>query len=406
MGEERRIPAPISTGASYQVRGSNVARIRTHLAIAGVAALALTACADSGGGGASDGGGSATAKIGVFLPLTGENAENGQQIKNAVEMYADAYNKGDHPFDIELVVRDDRGEPKTATNIAREFAQDDNIVAVLGSFSSTASMAAAPVFNTAGIPQISPTSSHPEFTTLGKYVFRGTPTQNLEATLIAKHTVESLGNETAAIIYRQDDWGNSAAEAFKKGFEANGGSIVASEAVAPDSRDFRTLVTSLQGKGAKSLYLALHYSDAAVLAQQMQASGWAPDVITATSLYTHELIELSGGKAVEGWHVPAFFFAESDEPVVKDFVNEFDKRYGQKPNAFGAVGHDAIAVLGAALDKVDKVGSAGRESLGKEIFNVEVPGATGTMKFDENGDVQKPITWLQITGDEFVRTTN
>jgi ABC-type branched-subunit amino acid transport system substrate-binding protein len=35
-----------------------------------------------------------------------------------------------------------------------------------------------------------------------------------------------------------------------------------------------------------------------------------------------------------------------------------------------------------------------------------VPGATGTMKFDENGDVQKPITWLQITGDEFVRTTN
>lgn len=375
-----------------------MARIRIHLAVAAAAALALTACGDSGGNGAGD---EDVAKIGVFLPLTGENAENGKQIKDAAELYVDRYNEADHPFDIELVVRDDRGEPKTATNIAREFAQDDDVIAVLGSFTSTASMAAAPIFDQAGIPQLSPTSSHPDFTGLGKFVFRGTPTQDLEASLIAEHLVGTLGDSQPAIIYRQDDWGNSAAEAFNNGLEANGGSAVASEAVAPDSRDFRTLVTSLRGSGADSVYLALHYSDAAVLAQQMQASGWDPEVVTATSLYTHQLLEL-GGESVDGWNVPAFFFAETTDPVVKEFVDDFEARYDEKPDAFGAVGYDSISVIGAALNEIDQVGSDGREALGEAMSTVEVPGMTGLMKFDENGDVQKPITWLDISGGEFV----
>src|SRR5690625_2722273 len=157
------------------MRGSKVARMKTmsFVALAAAGALALTACGDAESGGSSRI--SNHAKTGVFLRLTGENADNGEHIKNAVEMFADEYNKADHTYEIELVVHDDRGEPKTATNIAREFAEDDDIIAVVGSFTSTAAMAAAPIFDKAGIPQISPTSSHPDFTDLGNFVYRGTP---------------------------------------------------------------------------------------------------------------------------------------------------------------------------------------------------------------------------------------
>lgn len=370
------------------------------MAIAAVAALSMTAACSgsSGGGGGSDGD---QATIGVFLPLTGENADNGQQIKNAIEMYVDEYNSGDHKFDIELIVRDDRGEPKTATNIAREFAQDDDIIAAVGSFTSTAAMAAAPIFDGAGIPQLSPTSSHPDFTGMGKFVFRGTPTQDKEATQIAEHLKDVLGEGAASIIYRQDDWGNSASEQFQKGYEAAGGSITSSEAVAPDSRDFRTLVTSMKSAGTAATYLALQYSDAGVLAQQMQASAWEPVVITATSLYTHELVDLAGAEAVEGWHVPAFFFAESTEPVVKNFVDGYRERFGEEPTAHGASGYDSMAMIGTALDEIDEVGKAGRTPLGEALFTVDITGATGEMKFDENGDVDKEITWLVVRDGEF-----
>lgn len=360
-----------------------------------LSSLALAACAGSGGD-------ANTAKVGVFLPLTGENAENGKQIKQAAEQYVEEYNSGDHQFDIELVVRDDRGEPKTATNIAREFAQDQDMVAAVGSFSSTGSMAAAPILDAEMMPLISPTSSHPDFTDLGEYVFRGTPTQSLEASQIAEHMQTELGAKKAAVIYRQDDWGNSAAEAFVQGFEEQGGEVVASEAVVPDMRDFRTLVTSLKGKGVDSIYVALHYSDAAVLAQQMKASGWSPVVVTATSLYTHELVELSGGGPVEGWHVPAFFFVEADDPKIKDFVTKYEEDFGEKPNAFGGVGYDSMSVIGEALDQIDEVGYNGREALGEKMKESDFDGVTGRMKFTEDGDVQKEITWLQIKNGEFI----
>src|SRR5699024_3385629 len=379
--------------------GSNVANVKKLLALTAAGALALTACSDDGDGGS---GGDDVAKIGVFLPLTGENADNGQQIENALQYYVEEYNNDDHQYEIELVVRDDRGEPKTATNVAREFSQDDDIIAAIGSFTSTAAMAAAPIFDQAGIPQISPTSSHPDFTDLGEYVYRGTPTQDMEASLIAEHTKDVLGEDDSAIVYRQDDWGESASQEFDNGFTDVGGTINQIEAVAPDSRDFRTLVTSLKSKNVEAVYLALQYSDAGVLAQQMQSSAWDPTVVTATSLYTHELIDLAGEEAVEGWHVPAFFFAESEEENVKNFVEGFEEKFDEKPNAHGAAGFDSISMIGEALDEVDSVGQDGREQLGDTLFDTTVTGATGEVTFDENGDVQKEITWLVIEDGEFV----
>src|SRR5690625_6003434 len=105
----------------------------------------------------------------------------------------------------------------------------------------------------------------------------------------------------------------------------------------------------MKSAGIDSVYLALQYSDAAVLAQQMLSSGWEPTVITATSLYTHELMNLSGEDAVEGWHVPAFFFAESEEPAVANFVNAYEERYGELPNAHAGTGYDSMGMIGTAL---------------------------------------------------------
>jgi branched-chain amino acid transport system substrate-binding protein len=383
------------------------------LASAGL--IASAACASVAGGSTPDksqatagesqaaAGNSATAaKFGVFLPLTGENAENGKQIKDGLELAADQYNQAGHKFTIELEIRDDRGEPKTATNIAREFAEDDDIIGAIGSFTSTAAMAAAPVFEQAGIPQLAPTSSHPKFTTMSKYAFRGVLMQNIEAKDTAEHTAKVLHKTSAAILYRQDDWGQVAEAAFREGFEANGGTIVDSQAVPPETKDFRTIVTSLKNKGVDTLYLALHYSDASVLAQQMQASGWKPLVVSASPLYSQDLIDLAGASAVEGWTLPTTFYAESDDPKVRTFVEEYTKRAGHEPNAFGAIGFDSLVVLGSALDAIDQVGTAGRTALGDAIYNVTIEGVTGETKYDAEGNVTKTETWLEIHDGKFV----
>src|SRR5699024_2500950 len=75
--------------------GSNVANVKKLLALTAAGALALTACSDDGDGGS---GGDDVAKIGVFLPLTGENADNGQQIENALQYYVEEYNNDEHTY--------------------------------------------------------------------------------------------------------------------------------------------------------------------------------------------------------------------------------------------------------------------------------------------------------------------
>jgi len=85
-----------------------------------------------------------TYKLGVMGPITGTNAEYGKGFQIATKMAADEINaKGE--IRIELIVKDSKGDPKESADIARQFAEDPSIYAIIGDFSSSCCMAAAPI---------------------------------------------------------------------------------------------------------------------------------------------------------------------------------------------------------------------------------------------------------------------
>lgn len=370
------------------------------LAAAGPVLSACSAQQETQGG--SGGGQAKVFKIGVYCPLTGELAENGQNFKRSFELFAEDANAKQALGDtkIELVIRDDKGEPKTAANIAQEYSQDSSIDATLGSFSSTAAMAAAPVLVKAGIPNICPTSSHPDYTGLGRGLYRGTDTQKIEAAFVAEHMVTKLNAKKIAIVFRQDDWGVSAAQNFEDKAKQLGVQVVGKQGVAPESRDLRSVVTTLQNSGADSLYVALQYSDAATMAQQMAAASWKPVVATATSLYSQKLLELAAA-AVEGWNVSTFFFAQSTKPIIAEYVKAYHDKYQRDPDGFAAVAYDSIRVLVKAKQGVPQSGKDGRAKLVDAIYQTTLDGVTGTIKFDAHGDVEKPVSWLVVQNGKF-----
>ncbi|MDD9205129.1 ABC transporter substrate-binding protein, partial [Georgenia sp. 10Sc9-8] len=190
-----------------------------------VSVLALAAC--STGTGTADEAADPF-RIGVYAPMTGEMAEYGETFQRAFDLYLaqveEAGGVEGHP--VELEIRDDRGEPRQAANIAQELVDDPSIDATIGSFSSAASMAAAPIIERGGMPNISPTSSHPDYTAQGEYLFRNVNTQEIEGELNADFLHQELGEASAAVVHRQDDWGLSAAEAFDEGFAGLGGEVV------------------------------------------------------------------------------------------------------------------------------------------------------------------------------------
>ncbi|NBB89815.1 MAG: ABC transporter substrate-binding protein [Spirochaetes bacterium] len=367
-------------------------------------ATMLTAIATplfAGGQGEDD---SAEALVGFFGPLSGDNAQYGQTFRNAIDLHVEQVN-AEGGIDGRIVVvraEDDRATPQEAANVAQNFAANRRMLAAVGSFSSSASMAAAPIFEENGMVQVSPTSSHPDFAGIGEHMFRIVTTQDVEGPLNAQFVEEQFSPGSVAVIYRQDDWGASASEFFIEEAEAMGMDIAFSQAVVPGTKDLRPLVTGLNSSDADVLYLALFYADAATLAQQMQQAGLEMPVVTNSSLFNPQLIELAGD-AVEGFYVPSNFSPNSDRAAAADFVSAYREKTGNTPDQFAALAYDAIGVLTSGMQDAAESGELTRESIRIALSNLEeYEGATGVLQFDDEGNaLRQSMTWLRIEDGDF-----
>lgn len=344
-------------------------------------------------------------KIGFFGPLTGDNAEYGRHFIQGITLYVDKLNAagGILGRPVQIVQADDRATPKEAANLAQRFASDKSIIATIGSFSSTASLAAAPILEKAGLVQLSPSSSHPDFTKQGTYMFRNVNTQAVEGKFNAQMVTGDLKAKRVAVLYRQDDWGLTAADSFISAVKSMGAAVVLSEGVVAGTRDFRSLITRLRSSNVDAIYIALFYADAAIFAQQMKQAGLKVKVVANSSLNNPQFIEL-GGTAVEGFYVSTNYFPADPSPVVQNFLRQYKQRWNEEPDQFVAIAYDSIAVIAEAIKNVLNAGKPlTRQAVRDALYNLPpYRGVSGIINFDSEGDVQKSMTWLVIKNGDFV----
>jgi branched-chain amino acid transport system substrate-binding protein len=134
----------------------------------------------------------------------------------------------------------------------------------------------------------------------------------------------------------------------------------------------------------------------------MQQAGLEIPVVTNSSLFNPQLIELAGD-AVEGFYVPSNFSPNSDRPVVQDFVSAFEEKTGSVPDQFAALAYDAIGVLTAGMQDAAQSGELTRSSIQTALSNLdEYNGVTGVLTFDDQGNaLRESMTWLRIDDGEF-----
>jgi len=319
--------------------------------------------------------------IGYELPLSGDRSQYGEAFRNAAEIQLNKFNAAGgvdgHP--VKIIFEDSKNDPKEAINIARKFSDNSEILAVLGDFSSTVSMAAGEVYAKEGVPQISQTASHPDYTKVSKWQFRNMATQAAEGPFNASWAIET-GVKTIAVVAIQNDWGISAAEHFAKGFEAKGGKVRAIEYFNPGTRDFRSILTKIARKKTDAVYLAMFYEEGASALQQAKQLGLKAKIFGTSSLYSPKLIAL-GGKSVDGLYLATSFVPNNPDKHVKDFVTTYEKTYKVKPNMFAGQAYDATGILLAALKSVGPKATRAqvRDAL---AATKDYPGVTGATSFD------------------------
>jgi branched-chain amino acid transport system substrate-binding protein len=340
-------------------------------------------------------------KVGLSAPLTGDWAEYGNDFKRAVTMVFDKVNEsgGIRGKMIEVVVLDSRGDPKESVLIAEKLVADPDVIAEIGDFSSSSSMAAAPVYEKAGMTQLSPTASHMGFTQKGKNMFRVVATQGFEGPFNARWAVEELGKKRLATIYINNDWGVDANKYFVEEARRLGAEVVAEEAFTPGEKDFNAILSKLKRLEPELIYLPTFYADATAILNQAKRMRFKPVVMANSSLFNQKTIEM-GGKAVEGIIIPANYFSTDPRPAAREFTQAYEKLYGQTPNQFAALAYDAANLMVAALEKA---GFDDRAKVAKALESIEgFEGATGSISYAQGHDPVKELVKITIKDGQWV----
>ncbi len=362
--------------------------------VVGLLATVLAAC------GASSAATPDKVYIGVTGPFTGDNAEYGRIWKQGFQLALDEINKagGVRGKPVELVYEDSQSDPKQTPPIAQKFVADKRVLAVIGDFSSPASMAASPIYNQAGLVQLGITNSHPNFTDTGEYIFGTSRSQLEDAPQLAEYTVKDLGFKRLAVFHLNTDWGKVTQDLFIKKAKELGAEIVDVEAYLPNEKDFRSALTKARDARPDALVLVSYYNDGSLIARQAQDVNLNVPKIANGACYSPKFIEL-GGKAVDGVYTTSGFFPDEPRPEVQAFVKKFQETYKETPDSFAAQAYDGVKVLAAAIEKAGFDRKAVREAMVKS----DVPSvAYGKIQFDQNRRViSRPMTRLQVVGDKW-----
>jgi branched-chain amino acid transport system substrate-binding protein len=343
-------------------------------------------------------------RLGYQLPLTGNTAQYGQDFKTAAEIALERFNaSGKLPVKVEIVYEDSRSDAKEGVAIARKFVDDEKIVGVLGDFTSGVSIAAAQVYKEAGVPQLSQTASHPDFTKISEWQFRNITTQAGEGPYNADWIV-AKGYKKVAVIAEQTDWGQSVVQYFAEGLKAKGGTVVFTEFFNRGLPDFRALITKIQRDKPDAIYTGFFYEDAANFLKQAKQLGVTTPIFSTSAAHNQKLIELAGADA-EGLSLTTNFLPNSPKPEVKSFVEAWVKARGAEPGQFPAQAFDAVNIMLEAVVKASPNPTRAKVRAALAATK-DFPGVTGLTTFDANREPQKQLSKARVVGGQFVAVEN
>ena len=303
--------------------------------------------------------------LGVSGPLTGPNAQYGAQWKKGFDLALSEVDaaggiKG-HPLTYQF--EDSQSDPRQAVAIAQKFVSDPKIVVEVGDFSSTASMAASPIYQRAGLVQFGFTNSHPNFTKGGDYMWSNSLAQTDETPRLARYA-GSLGLKRVAVLHLNTDWGRTSEKIFLDTAKTLGLEVVASEGYQPDEQDFRSTLVRVRDAKPDGIVLISYYSDGALIARQVRSVGLKDPIVAIGSVYSPKFIEL-GGADVEGVYTESTFFPGDSRPEVRNFVDKFKARYNEEPDEFNADAYDTMILLAAVMNKYGTDRKAIHDGLGE-----------------------------------------
>jgi branched-chain amino acid transport system substrate-binding protein len=322
----------------------------------------------------------------------------------AAEMRADEINAagGINGIPLELEFQDDKGDPKEAANAAQKLGSNPNVLAVLGHFNSSCSLAGKEVYNSMGVLQLSPGSTNVTVCEGGDWTFRNVYRDDFQGQFIADFIKYVLGYGRVAVFFDNDDYGRGLRDSFAERAEEIGLEIVREEAYVRDTQEYTPQLTQIIAKKPDIIFISGLYANAAMILTQARNLGIETPFIGGDGLLSVDLVT-NAGKASEGVIVTCPFLPTVGEEKTRNFVASFKQRYGTEPDAWAALTYDALGIVAEAVEKA----GPDRKAIRDYVAAMDSPekgydGVAGLTYFNADGDCIKPLVVAVVKDGEFV----
>ncbi|MDR2897567.1 MAG: ABC transporter substrate-binding protein, partial [Spirochaetaceae bacterium] len=214
-----------------------------------------------------------TIKIGGVFPLSGAVAVYGVEARNGIEMAIAEINAagGINGEMIELISEDDEGLPEKSVNAYKKLTTRDGVKLVIGSLTSGCTAAISSLAQAQKVVLMAPAATMESITDAGDYVFRACFIDPFQGTVGGIFAANTLGMKNAAILYDvTNDYSVGLTENFVSSFQAQGGTVVASESYGKDDKDFNAQLTKIKNANPDVVYLPDYYATVSLIAKQLR----------------------------------------------------------------------------------------------------------------------------------------
>jgi branched-chain amino acid transport system substrate-binding protein len=332
-------------------------------------------------------------KIGHVGPTSGAIAHLGKDNEMGAKMAIDELNAkgvmiGGQKATFELLPEDDAGDPKQGTAVAQKLV-DSKVVGVIGHLNSGTSIPASKIYSDAGIPQISPSATNPKFTRNGyKTTFRVVADDVHLGGTLGRYAVNELKGKSIAVVDDRTAYGQGVAEEFAKAVTAAGGKIAETQFTTDKATDFTGILTAIKAKKPDVVFFGGMDAVAGPMIRQMKSLGINAKFVGGDGICSGELPKLAAGAMADGQVVCAEAGGVEGEQKagMEKFRADFKAKFNTDVQVYSPYVYDAMNVLVAAMVTA---GSSDPKVYLPVLAKTEgYKGVTGTISFDEKGDVK------------------
>jgi branched-chain amino acid transport system substrate-binding protein len=287
-------------------------------------------------------------KIGLSAAVSGGSAASGEAIKRGLQIAIDEINARGGVLGgrkLELVIRDDEGNPQKGVTIARELVEREKVAAVFGGLHTTVALAQVPVWQELKTPYMGAWAAGTNITRNGQspnYVFRVSANDDYVDRFLSRYAIEVLKKGKPGLLLENTPWGQSNEAGLTKWFGEKGIKAVGVERFNWNDPDMSPQLLRLKSAGADHIALVANAPEGAQVLRSKAKLGWDTAMISHWGISGGRFAELTGDLSEGVTFLQTYTFFGKQNERGQFVLKMLREKYGVKEPG------DVIAPVGTA----------------------------------------------------------